>query len=117
MLTELFQLLLGSRRGIDHDIGEILVRIDNDLMQLLGWGKNRHIGLDAKRLAVHNHRPFSRKDIPAMFHIVFVFIAHYPGVHRVDEQRKILGPAGFLIDKDAKRSRPTVQYPGNRFFQ
>ena len=116
MLTELFELLFGSRRGIDNDIGEILGRIDNDLMQLVGWSKNRHIGLDAKRLAVHIHRPFSGEDVPAMFHIVFMFVTHYPGVHSVDEQRKMLGPAGFFIYKDSKRSRSTVQHPCNGLF-
>jgi len=97
MLTEFFELLFGSWRGIDNDIGEILVRIDNNLVQLMGRGKNRHIGLDAKRLAVHSHHPLSGENVPAMFHIVFVFVAHDTGVHRVDEQRKMLCPAGFFI--------------------
>ncbi|KHO48814.1 MAG: hypothetical protein QT01_C0010G0002 [archaeon GW2011_AR6] len=108
MLAELFELLFGARRRIDDDIGEILGRIYNDLMQHIGRGKNRHIGFDEKRLAIHIHRPLPGKDVPAMFHIVLVFITLHPGVHGIDEQGKMLCPAGFFIYKDPKCSRPAV---------
>ena len=52
-----------------------------------------------------------------MFHIVLVLSTHHPGVHGIDEQRKMLCPAGFFIYKYPECSRTAVQHPRNRLFQ
>ena len=52
-----------------------------------------------------------------MLDIVLVFVARHPGVHRIDQQREVLGAAALLVDQDAECPRPAVQNPRNRLFQ
>jgi len=104
------QLLLRPRRGIDNYIAQGFVSDTFHGMGHADRGKGGVPGFYRISLARHADDPFSLEDIPAMLHLVRMFLSLITRSHLVDEEGKIFGPRGLSVDENIELSASS----GNR---